>query len=260
MHYVEKKIKSGKMFEAELYPVFPSGRRISGGTSKAQAEYNQKQSVKNFIRLINTNFDENSYFLSPTYAPARAPLDEEHAKRDISMFLRRLRRLCKSRGCTLKYAYTVEKVVYKQGQHKGEPNWHYHFFIDAPAVSSREIEDLWGFGVRVNCRNYQPDRFGQSAAASYMMKDPKGKRRFNCSRNLKRPDIKIGKPKYFGKRKIEKLTENAFSADFWEKKYPGYRYICAEPTFNDYNKAWYFHVEMRKLPDHATHPYERRGG
>ena len=65
----EKRTYSGKLLDVDFYPVFEDGRRIPSRapkgkrSSQEQERYNKKKAVKDFVRLINTNFDNQDYFL-----------------------------------------------------------------------------------------------------------------------------------------------------------------------------------------------------
>ncbi|MBE6804079.1 MAG: hypothetical protein E7528_04190 [Ruminococcaceae bacterium] len=79
-----------------------------------------------------------------------------------------------------------------------------------------------------------------------MMKDPKGFRRFSCSRNIsrtyKQPRVKNAR---FSAGHLAKLSqERCDDKQYWEKKYPGYRFVRSFPRFNDYNGHWYLTVVM----------------
>lgn len=91
----ERKIKSGKLLEVDIYPTFKSGRAIPDGrnkeTSEAQKRYNRNRAVKHLVRLVNANFDVGDHWVHLTYKAENAPQSEKEARRDIRNFLRRVK-------------------------------------------------------------------------------------------------------------------------------------------------------------------------
>lgn len=249
-------------------------------SAEEQRRYNRTVAVKKLIRLVNANFDSSDYWLHPTYAPQYAPQDEKQARRDISNFFRRLRtrrvstakQLQKELGVLvkayaaapehsmlsrieqlkseiaklsqpLKYIYVLECVTYQRGKLAGRKNYHFHVFITG-GLDRNAIEEMWPYGMRVNCCRFQPGRFGPEAAAVYMSKDPQGSKRFVCSRGLVRPVQKRcdGRISHRGVERLAKLREN--DAEYWERRYKGYRFLRCYSRFNAYNGQWYVSAVM----------------
>ena len=283
----EKNTKAGKLLDIDFYPCFdngkkiPSGPKITKGSTEAQKKYNDIKAQKNVIYLINENFDENDLIGHLTYAPEYAPQNEDEARRDMVNALRRIKRMRERElekviaalkklpydetfadlrkklelkrdklSAPFKYMYVIEKVTYQRGPFKGNDNWHFHIFMTG-GLERSEVEAIWKKGVRSNVDQFQPDRFGPEAMAKYMAKDPQGTKRFACSRNMsrtyKQPKIKNAR---FGAGHLAKLSqERCDDAQYWEKKYPGYRFLRAFPRFNEYNAHWYLTVVMYAAGD-----------
>ena len=95
--YREKNIKSGKIFEAEFYPIFAGGRRLptrapkTNPSKKEQQNLNAKNARKKLCRLINTNFDKNDLAVHGTYRNAQMPSSEQAVRRDIVNYIRRIK-------------------------------------------------------------------------------------------------------------------------------------------------------------------------
>lgn len=91
----EKKTKSGKLLEIDIYPTFKSGKAIPDGknkeSSEAQKKYNRNRAVKKLVRLVNANFGEGDHWVHLTYSAENAPQNEKEARRDIRNFLRRVK-------------------------------------------------------------------------------------------------------------------------------------------------------------------------
>lgn len=282
----EKHIKSGKLFEADFYPVWNDGRRMPSRSLKEkrstpeQARYNKQQSIKKLTRLINVNFDEEDVIMHPTYEPSKAPQSEEEARRDITNYIRRLKTrrnselkkvlaaladlpdiksLQKQREALeirkrkleapFKYIYCIEKVQYKSGRYAGRDNWHFHMFVTG-GIPRRDLEKMWANGIRTNADQFQPERYGPEAIAKYMSKDPQGSKRFCCSRNLDKPKIPKPKDGRITPRGVARLArERIDDCTYWENRYKGYRFIRCYARYNDYNGHWYLSVVMYKTDD-----------
>ena len=250
MLYQEKKIKSGKMLEIEFAPIHKNGKRVSDGRSKAskkaQDDYNRKKAERALVRMVNANFDTGDLFAHFTYAPKNAPQSYEEAKRDINNLMRCVQRWRKKNGYSkAKYIIIIEEQVYKTGELAGKSNWHFHVFLSEMPRSV--VEDMWKYG-RANADRYQPETFGQTAAAQYCAKDPRGKKRYICSRNCKKPREYEPKLRELSQRKIRNMCEQyAHDNSYWQRLYPGYAFCEATPVLNPYNGRWYLRVEMRKI-------------
>lgn len=281
----EKRTYSGKLLDVDFYHVFSDGRRIPTRAPKTkrsteeQEKYNKNQAVKKLIRLANTNFDEFDYYFHPTFFPKYAPQTREEAKRILTNYFRcvkrrrasELKRAQKALAAMpnipelreerkrleqnirilkrpFKYIYSIEQVTYKSGENKGRENWHYHIFVTG-GLDDRTMERLWDKGVRVNCNNFQPERFGPEAAEKYMLKSniQAGKKKYTCSQNMTPPKVpdpskRDGKTSHYQLERWAK--ERVDDAAFWERKYKGYKFIRCFPRKNPYNGRWYVSVIM----------------
>lgn len=277
----ERHIKSGKLFEADFYPVFDNGKRMPSRARKShpstpeQERYNKKQAEKKLVRLINANFDEEDVIMHPTYVQALAPRSETEARRDIVNFMRRIRtrreselkrvraalaalpqsdalkgqrkdlkrRIAKLEA-PFRYIYVIERVQYKSGKYKGGNNWHFHLVLSG-GIDRRELEKMWPCGIRTNADAFQPEKFGPEAIAKYMAKDCQGSKRICHSRNLQKPKILKPKDGKISPRGVEKLArEKIDDRAWWENRYKGYRFLSARAMYNDYNGYWYLSVTM----------------
>ncbi len=287
--HCEKLTYSGKLLDIDFYPVFGDGRRVpcrpkSGGKStEAQKKYNHAMRVKKVIRFVNANFDVTDYYMHPTYSPDKAPATKEEAERDITNWLRRVKRRRQSRIRELKldlaeaettaaasqnnkallrmrdklrqqiaklespfkFYYATERIEYKKGPMKGKPNWHFHMFITG-GLDNSEMEDMWDYGMYADCKNFRPDLFGPERAAAYIAKETGGGRTIHHSRNLTTPDTRRRKSR-IGSSGMERMASRRVDdAAYWEKRYPGYRFVRCYPRYNEYNGYWYISVVMYK--------------
>lgn len=288
MLYAKKRIKSGPMLEDLYYPVLPSGRLLPGsipktaGTSEAQKKYNAKKAEMQFVRMINTNFAEGDLFIGLTYpddCPDR-PKNDDEAARKMQNYIRRVKRWRKKAGAPeMKYAYSTHVQIRKSGKHKGEPVYHFHVFMTS---MDRDVaEALWIDGAKIDARRFDPWAYGQESAARYMAKGSKnrkkgkdepgegeteeldraGRRRFNCSRNCKKPKIpKTQQRMNISKRQAEDLaTGHTDEASYWLKKVPdGYDFAGMDYILNEWNGLYYWRVTYRRLPEWNTKKKNKR--
>lgn len=106
--------------------------------------------------------------------------------------------------------------------------------------------------------------------ASYLSKDPKGKKRWVSSRNLQKPKELPPKDGRVTERGIQRMaTLHVDDAGYWERKYKGYRFVGCEPVWNDFNAHWYISVLLIKEPQKSEKermkhewktPFHRGGG
>lgn len=254
MLYQRKKIKSGKMLECFYYPVQKSGYALPCGRKQreAQARYNAKKSGRELVQRVNANFDTGDIWMSPTFLPEKAPQSYEDAVKILKRYFRRVAAWRRAHGLpALKYIYVIEQQIYKRGKFSGRSNWHYHIWMN---TMPRDVaEDLWKDGERVNANSFQPERFGQEAAARYVTKAPKGTRRYVCSRNCVKPVVDEAKQINISSRKMQSMAEtHCEDSAYWERQFPGYYFCGLEKTWNEYNSRWYLRVAMRKIPEWKT--------
>lgn len=281
----EKKTVAGKLLQADFYPCWSDGRKIPSKapkrSSETQMKYNQNKAAKEFVCLINENFDNTDYVTHPTYLSEYAPKSEEEARKDILNFKRRIKyrrkvelvkvtkalealpdnealaaqrkeleEKKKKLSAPFKFAYVIGKATYKRGKNKGKDNWHFHIFMTG-GLERSVIEDMWPKEMRCNVNRFQPERFGPESMARYMINQGEGSRKYACSRNMtrkyKNPKVKNSKLSQSGLARIAK--QRVDDAGYWEKKYPGYRFIRCFPRFNKYNGHWYISVLMWKTSD-----------
>lgn len=279
----EKKTMSGPLLEIDVYPVFRNGYKIPSRAPKTkrstpeQIKYNQNQATKKLVRLVNANFSGSDIFLHQTYDPTEAPQDEKQAYKDVTNYIRRvktaratelkklngvikalpdspaikeyadeLRRQKKQLEKPLKYIYVIEESVYQKGLYAGSRNYHIHMFVTG-GLSRNKMERIWGRGARTNADRFQPETFGPEAAAVYISKNPQGSKRFCVSKNLDKPKTPKPRDGHMSKRDVERIArERADDAEYWERRYKGYRFLRCFARYNAYNGYWYVSITMYK--------------
>ena len=249
--YIVKTIISGGIVECEIYPVYQRRKDIPRSpkkyrSKKSQENLNDKNAIKEYIRLVNTNFSKDDLFMTLSYEDKYLPTFKQ-AKRDITNYIRRIKRYRDKKGLPkLKYVYVIEWVD-EEEQHKSKKvRVHHHIIM---SKMDRDVaEDKWGLG-RVQAKRLQPDQFGLEGIARYMLKQnkPKGDRRWTPSRNLKKPTIYKSVSK-LSKRKAERMAMSPDDMpDLYESLYKGkYRYLDHKSFYSDITGGFYLYCRMRK--------------
>ena len=243
--YATKTITSGKQVGVEIYPEFSrkqmkADKTIKKKTRLSQKNLNDKNSRKHLARLLNANFDSNSYWLTYTYDNKHLPKSIEEAQKNMRNCIRRINRLLKKRNLeNARYVYITEFSRDKKIR------CHHHVVIDC-GLSMNELEEIWNCGKRNNIRRIDDDEEGLTGLANYLSKDPKGKKRWNASKNLKQPTIRKNHQD-FSMKKIRQMIENKNRIrEFIEIKYPGLIYLSEEAKYNDFNGRTYFYIRLSK--------------
>ncbi len=278
----EKQQKSGKLLEVDFYPVFDSGRAMptrapqSKVSTAAQEKYNHSQAQKRAIRYINKNFDETDNLIHTTFAAADAPLNKDAALKQSAKYIRRIKAerekelkrvlsllkdkpddkkllaLKKKLSAPFKYYGRCEEQIYKSGEHKGKPNYHFHIFITG-GLDRDLLENLWPSNARINADRFRPDKFGPEAAARYITKQGSGSSWTLRSKNLEKPDEPKYKDGYISHNQVHKMAKQRVDdAAYWEKKYKGYKFLRCYARFNEYNGNWYVSAVMYKTDQPIT--------
>lgn len=252
--YRVKTIRSGALTECEIYPIWYTSAdkqriRKNTGTRAAQQKLNEINSIKQLTRLINTNFTENDIWLTLTYDREHLPEDYSAAVRDSSNYIRRLRRAYTAAGNTEPLKYII---VTETRDEDGAPvRAHHHIVVN---FRDRDTaEKLWTKGGRTQSRRLQPDNFEYTGLAAYLGKQSAPRagtsitRRWRGSRNLKRPRITTADKK-ITRRRVSKLAamSEGERKEWFERLYPGCRYLDCTIRYSDYVPGVYVSVRMRR--------------
>ena len=261
MKYIrEKKIYCGDYLEVDIIPrsrteVVEKGKRHKKKklSPPKQKNLNEKNARRYFIQLANTNFGKGDLQVHPTYSDDELPETIEDAEREVRNYLRRVDYKRKKEGLDpLKYLLVTEYQT--EGEGEKPIRIHHHIMMNA-GLDRDTVEALWSRRKKkgekhkksigfVNADRLQPDEYGLEAISRYLMKNPKGKKRWSSSKNLDRPEMRPNDHKY-SKRQVEKLAKYPEGRSFWEKKYPGYWLTEATPVYNDLT-GWSIYLKMRK--------------
>ena len=115
------------------------GQRVKGRSTLAKIQQNEREAVKNLARVINCNFGAGDLWLTLTYSPDRLPADIQAAKKDLSGFVRRVRRIFYAEhGRNPRYVISTSRT----DPRTGEPvRLHHHIVMERAAYET--ICQLW---------------------------------------------------------------------------------------------------------------------
>ena len=245
LRYRTKTITSGKMVECEIYPIWKNGSEVKKArncrTPEAQKNVNDRNAKKKLIRKLNTNFTESDVACHMTYA--RETPDLEQARKDMQNYIRRIRDYRKKNNMPeLKYVYVIE---YDDGT-TGNTTKRIHQHLVMSGMDRDIAEHMWTLG-RANCDRLQPDEYGLEAVARYMIKDPKGKKRWSGSKNLDIPIETIADHKVTV-RQVERIaTQMETSAGMiFGSKFPQCNILNIEVKRSDHVAGAYVYAKMSK--------------
>ena len=238
--YKTKKTTSGRMVELEIYPVFEHKSNIPRDrirkTRNAQRNLNDKNARKMFVRLLCTNFCNGDYFGTFNYEVHPASIEE--AEKLVINYIRRLNHRRKKLGLpNTKYLIITEQS--KNGR------IHHHIIMDN-LLDRDTVEDLWKHGKRNHLRRLAEDDFGLTGLATYLSKDPKGRKRWKGSRNLKKPKQTVSFSKYKKRRVLRMVRNQNMIETEMAKDFPKNKFLDAEVRHNGINGLFYIYVRMVK--------------
>lgn len=243
----EKKIYSGNILEIENYPITVPERRQTRRKKQMeslpkQKNLNDKNARKHVVRLINTNFTDMDIVVHLTYSDKYLPKSEEEARKDVTNYLKRVNYHRKKIGLpSLKYIAIVEFKEHDANS-KGV-RMHHHIVM---SNTDRDlVEKLWKKGW-VNTKRLQADESGYEALGRYITKDPKGKKRWIPSKNLKPPTVKVNDFR-FSRAKVEKMAKTPEDRELFEKLYPGYIFTSCKVEVNEVTGKVSLYIKMRKI-------------
>lgn len=240
MPYREKQIKSGNNLECSIYSIPYRQRRCRKSKKKEslpkQKNLNEKNSKDSMRRTIECNFTCRDWFATLGWTDEKRPKTEKRMSNDLKNFFERIRRfLKKNKRGELKYIYVIE--------YDDDKKFHIHMILNN-VVSIEELQKIWGNG-NVDVEHLREDDLGYEWLAEYLAKDPKGKKRWVPSRNLKRPEIITNDFKYNNK-KIRELVQCQGDREFIRKLYPGYTVKLFEVKFNEISSSYYINIRLKK--------------
>lgn len=222
--------KSGDYFEVDIFPI----KKIACGrssklhlTSETQRKLNERNVQRRLTWIIQENFTPEDVLLTLTY-PQDVHITPEQGRKDLENYLRRIRYALNKQNIKLKYISKTEIGTLKGRVH--------HHVIISGDLGRDYLEQQWKDKVNgiATTRYIEFYENGVSGLAEYITKDNSlAYRSYNCSKNLKRPEAE----KQDGRitiKKLQALRNDTHNAEVFERLYPGYRFVKADPFFNEY--------------------------
>ncbi|MBP3939475.1 MAG: hypothetical protein IK955_08695 [Clostridia bacterium] len=246
---------SGDYMEIDIYPV----RKISKSrkakykpSSETQKKLNQKNAARRLTWLIQENFGTNDYYIGLNY-PAEYDVNLAEADKLLKNWLRRIKRKYQKAGFEFKYITTTEI-----GDKKHRPH---HHIICSGELGASIMRQEWDKQFEAykkkpstsfsHAKHLQFTRTGLAGIAFYTCKDPSlAYRSYNCSKNLRRPEAENRDGRISGK-KLQELRSDCFNAEEFEKLYPGYEFVDADPYWDLYGIDENGEAEKIEMP-HIT--------
>lgn len=265
LKYATRTCKAGDQMEVHIYPAFHLRKQVPRGdrTSRSreqQQNLNDKYSKRECIRRVNDNFGLGDYMATCTYRNADLPRTEEEVERDRQNYIARLQYHNRKAGNPpLKYLYVTEYEIVE-----GEDGATYavrpHHHIVFSGFFDRDLaEKLWKKGDRTNTKRLEPDDFGLTGIASYMVKGRYRRRRWGGSTNLTKPQPSRPNHSKFSRRKVDSMARDPYLVkEIMEQTYPGYKYNDVEICYNEINAGWYLYVRMRRTDQPAANKKKAR--
>ena len=237
--YRETRFECGDYMDVALYPVYTTAqtrKKKAKPTSETQQKLNDTYAENRLIRIANANFTEGDIKLDLTYIEDYHPDSDEEAARQLSMFLRRVKRYRESNGLEpLKYIAVTEK-----GKRKGR--FHHHLIMNG-GIDQTELQHIWGRGY-IKTAGLVFDENGLATLVGYMLKQARefmGKKKYSRSRNLIVPQAKT-RDNRFSQKQIRELGRDTDNRAEYEKLYEGYHLSQAKVVHSDINGGIYIYA------------------
>lgn len=254
--YETKTITSGLIREVEIHPIFfkkdiPEEFRLKS-TKEAKRNLNNKYARLYFTRKANANFVKGDYYITLSYLVKYLPKNHEEARKHIRNYIRRLNYLYhkkqKARGTPDKKCKNIRYMYVTEVSKEGKGRIHHHILMES-VLSMEVVEQTWKYGRRNNVRIIYPDDLHITGLANYLAKDPRGKKRWGCSKGLKEPIITRNRSK-FSRKKINEMAKNFNLIEHEIQKInPQYKFIDAIVNKNEFNGKWYITARLKKIKD-----------
>ena len=229
----------GDYIDADIYPVFqPPGKRRSKcrPTGEAQARLNQRNAERALTRQVHLNFGRGDIAIHLTYAVD--PEDPARARKDLTNFLNRVKRLRRKLGLPeLKYVSCTEIG--------GSGRVHHHVIMSG-GVDRDVLERAWGKGY-ANTKRLQFGEDGVTGLARYVAKGKHFYRRWNRSRNLEKPVATVRETTHAELAAAVRSITGKNAHGHFEGLRPGWSLTHAVCVKNPHNRGDYVRYEMRRV-------------
>ncbi|MCI9110287.1 hypothetical protein [uncultured Clostridium sp.] len=237
------------------YPVFDikekskSRKKKMEQSRKEQKDWNEKNAKEYFFSKAHCNFDTSDYVWHITFNEEHRPKTLEEAEKIFRNLMIKVNRWRKSSG--------ISRARYMAVVEYGETGKvHWHILIDGK-LHRDILETAWNKGTS-NVDRLQQDEEGIRKLCKYMLKDPKGKKRYKASRgNLIEPPTPVINDNKFSRRKMIRFITNQPTKDEIEKWYPGYILTKFEIKENEKYGGIYMNIEMRRYVKNSVEDIDK---
>lgn len=236
--------ESLEILKVSTYPVFDDAQKSRTRKQKKkqsreeQKQLNEKNAKEYFFTKAQCNFDTTDYVWHITFNDESRPETEEEARRIFRNLIIKVNRYRKKQGLDrAKYMAVIE--------YGDSGQIHWHILIDGE-VHRDILETFWNKGTS-NVDRLQQDEEGIRKLCKYMLKDPKGKKRYIPSRGnlVEPPDPTINDNK-FSRREMIKMATNQPTKEEIEAWYPGYILTKFNIKQDEVYGGIYMNIEMRR--------------
>ena len=227
-------------------------------TLLTQQNLNDKNAKRKFIQLAETNFNQDDLHVTLTYSDKYLPKTIKEAEKEIENYFKRIRNRRKKENLDdLKYMIITEYSLDNNDGITARP--HHHILMNG-GLDRDEVEKIWSRrkrkgekeGERIGYAN--ADRLqldynsGLQRLSEYLTRHSKRKKKYSCSKNLKRPESRTNDSKYSRRRLIKSATEEVDIAKI-ERLYPGWTIKDKDKGFTAiYNEmtGWSVYLKLRR--------------
>ena len=272
---------SGDYMEIDIFPV----RKVSNTrkakykpSSETQKKLNQKNAARRLTWLIQENFGTNDYYVGLNY-PASYDVNLADADKLLKNAFDNLGFSARAHSRILKVARTIadldkSEMIKRKHQKAGfefkyittteigdKKHRPHHHVICSGELGASILRQEWDKQFEAyktkpttsfsHAKHLQFTRTGLAGIAFYTCKDPSlAYRSYNCSKNLRRPEAENRDGRISGK-KLQELRADCFNAEEFEKLYPGYEFVDADPYWDLYGIDENGEAEKIEMP-HIT--------
>ncbi|NGP59910.1 hypothetical protein FLT15_16520 [Paenibacillus thiaminolyticus] len=254
----EKKIYCGeKYMEVDIYnhtiltPLKRGRAKKEKVSAPKQKNLNDKNAKRYCKQIVKTNFGEEDLHVTLTHAIEQETVEE--AMKEVVNYLRRVSHRRKKEGLPpLKYVLITEGG---DGTGAKKKRIHHHIIMNG-GLDRDVVENLWRRpkkkgqkqGERIgyaNAKRLQPNDNGLEDLSGYLMKDPKGKKRWSCSQNLEKPVSRPNDHKY-SRRQVERIVRDELDNQlYWKRMYPKWDVTESKAVYNDIS-GWAIYLKFRR--------------
>lgn len=232
-----KKISTYPMFD--IREKYKSRKQKKKQSRKEQKDWNEKNAKEYFIAKAHCNFDTSDYVWHITLDNENRPNTLEEAEKMFRNLIIKVNRWRKKRE--LPRARYMAVIEYGES---GKLHW--HILIDGK-LHRDILEEAWKKGSS-NVDRIKQNEEGFKDLCKYMLKDPKGKKRYKPSRgNLVEPPTPTINDNKFSRREMIKMSTSWPTKEEAEKWYPEYTLTKFDIKVDEVYGGIYMNIEMRRI-------------